>query len=85
MSTIVRKVSDKYFEINLNNLYKTRQDNNLTVDQLVSKYTGRILDGTLNGTRELEGWEVSFAKALTVAQEINEQIDEINDTLRQIR
>ena len=82
---VVKKVNEKFFEINLNNLYKTRQDNNLTVDQLVSKYTVRILDGTLNGTRELEGWEVSFAKALTVAQEINEQIDEINDTLRKVR
>ncbi len=79
---IVRKVKGDYYEIETNNLYKTRQDNNLSTDLLVSKYTGRIVDGTLNGTRKLEGWEANFGETLSILDEISEQIKDINDKLR---
>lgn len=82
MSSIIRKVNDKYFEISLNELYKTRQDNNLTTDQLVEKYKGRILDGTLNRVRELEEWEVKAFEVQETLKSITEDIEDINELLK---
>jgi len=81
MSSIFKKVNDRYFEISLNELYKTRQDNSLTTDQLVEKYKARILDGTLNRVREIEEWEV---KAQEVIETLGEIENDINNILKQL-
>ena len=81
MSSIFKKVNDRYFEISLNELYKTRQDNSLTTDQLVEKYKARILDGTLNRVRELEEWEVKAQEVIEILGEIE---NDINNILKQL-
>ena len=81
MSSVFKKVNGTWFEISLNELYKTRQDNNLTTDQLVEKYKSRITDGTLNRVRVLEEWEVKAQEVIEVLGDIE---DDINDILKQL-
>lgn len=81
MSSVFKKVNGTWFEISLNELYKTRQDNNLTTDQLVEKYKARITDGTLNRVRVLEEWEVKAQEVIEVLGDIE---DDINDILKQL-
>lgn len=81
MSSVFKKVNGTWFEISLNELYKTRQDNNLTTDQLVEKYKARITDGTLNRVRVLEEWEV---KAQEVVEVLGDIENDINDILKQL-
>ena len=84
MTSIIREVQGKHYEISLNELYKTRQDNNLTTDQLVSKYASRIVDGTLNRVRELEEWEVKALEVNEMFKPILDDIDDINNILKQL-
>lgn len=81
MSSVFKKVNGTWFEISLNELYKTRQDNNLTTDQLVEKYKARITDGTLNRVRVLDEWEV---KAQEVVEVLGDIENDINDILKQL-
>lgn len=81
MSSVFKKVNGTWFEISLNELYKTRQDNNLTTDQLVEKYKSRITDGSLNRVRVLEEWEVKAQEVIEVLGDIE---DDINNVLRQL-
>ena len=81
MSSIIKKVNGTWFEISLNELYKTRQDNNLTTDQLVEKYKARITNGTLNRVRVLEEWEVKAQEVIEVLGDIE---NDINDILKQL-
>ena len=37
----------KEYEVNLNNLYKERVDNNLTTSELIEKYQDRIINNSL--------------------------------------
>ena len=37
----------KEYEVNLNNLYKTREDNNLSTSELIEKYQDRIINKTI--------------------------------------
>ena len=80
-NSVIKKVNGTWFEISLNELYKTRQDNNLTTDQLVEKYKARITDGTLNRVRVLEEWEVKAQEVIEVLGDIE---NDINDILRQL-
>ena len=41
------ELEGKVFKVALNDLYKTRDDNNLSTPQLVAKYSDRIKNGTL--------------------------------------
>ena len=84
MATIIKEVQGKYYEIELNHLYKTRQDNNLTTDLLVSKYANRITDGTLNGVRELETWEVKAQEVIQILRDANQTIKDINQIYKGI-
>ena len=80
-NSVIKKVNGTWFEISLNELYKTRQDNNLTTDQLVEKYKARITDGSLNRVRVLEEWEVKAQEVIEVLGDIE---NDINDILRQL-
>ena len=80
-NSVIKKVNGTWFEISLNELYKTRQDNNLTTDQLVEKYKARITDGTLNRVRVLEEWEVKAQEVIEVLGDIE---NDINDILKQL-
>ena len=82
MSSVFKKVNGTWFEISLNELYKTRQDNNLTTDQLVEKYKSRITDGSLNRVRVLEEWEVKAQEVIEVLGDIE---DDINNILTQLK
>ncbi|MGI9549512.1 MAG: hypothetical protein ACR2M7_06040 [Bdellovibrionales bacterium] len=82
MSTVIKLVKGEYYEIELNQLYKTRQDNNLSTDLLVSKYTNRIVDGTLNGVRKLEGWEQKAQEVIDILKQVNKDIADINTIYR---
>ena len=84
MSTIIREVQGKYYEIRLSDLYKTRQDNNLSTELLVSKYATRITDGTLNGVRELETWEVKAQEVIQILRDANQTIKDINQIYKGI-
>ena len=37
----------KEYEVNLNNLYKERVDNNLSTSELIEKYQDRIINNSL--------------------------------------
>ena len=80
-NSVIKKVNGTWFEISLNELYKTRQDNNLTTDQLVEKYKARITNGTLNRVRVLEEWEVKAQEVIEVLGDIE---DDINNILTQL-
>ena len=80
-NSVIKKVNGTWFEISLNELYKTRQDNNLTTDQLVEKYKARITDGSLNRVRVLEEWEVKAQEVIEVLGDIE---NDINDILKQL-
>ena len=80
-NSVIKKVNGTWFEISLNELYKTRQDNNLTTDQLVEKYKARITDGSLNRVRVLEEWEVKAQEVIEVLGDIE---NDINDILTQL-
>ena len=80
-NSVFKKVNGTWFEISLNELYKTRQDNNLTTDQLVEKYKARITDGSLNRVRVLEEWEVKAQEVIEVLGDIE---NDINDILTQL-
>ena len=40
-------LNGKEYEVNLNNLYKTREDNNLSTSELIEKYQDRIINNSL--------------------------------------
>ena len=84
MATIIREVQGKFYEIRLSDLYKTRQDNNLSTELLVSKYANRITDGTLNGVRELETWEVKAQEVIQILRDANQTIKDINQIYKGI-
>ena len=44
---IKRELQGQTYEIKLSSLYKTREDNSLTTNELVKKYESRIINKTI--------------------------------------
>ena len=55
---IVKEINGEFYQIESNYLYKTRDDNKLSQDELVHKYEDRIVDGTLNGVTKLKSFDI---------------------------
>ena len=54
---IIKAIKGDYRELDTNDLYKVRDDNKLTTEELVEKYTDRIVYGSIP-SRVLEFSEV---------------------------
>lgn len=81
MSKVIKAVGGKYREIELNNLYKNREDNKLTTEELIDKYEDRIVDGTIP-SRKIEHWEIKVQEISHILEQINKDIEHINKKLR---
>ncbi len=57
MATIIKAIKGDYRELDTNNLYKVRDDNKLTTEELIDKYEDRIVQGSIP-SRVLEIREV---------------------------
>jgi len=81
--TVIKEVNGITLEIRLNDLYRTREDNSLTVDELVKKYEKRLLEGSIPSI-ERDAWELKAQNVIDTLNDIGHQIKSLKEIYKTV-
>ena len=81
--TVIKEVNGVALEIRLNDLYRTREDNSLTVDELVKKYEKRLLEGSIPSI-ERDRWELKAQECIDTLNQIGHQIKSLKEIYKTV-